>query len=287
MINASYIYVLNITHTFFLSTIFPIFGFSYTGSSKWPKEHTDTDTSGPVSQHVWSLQVWTHGDRTGIFSALHDLIARLSLSSCRRHSHSRPACQQDAIKAPPHLLWLLSFLSPLRSFTRCLSAVIILRSISISDGGIWRCLRAALLGEETKETVSPERELIEAAGRPSYYGTEGLLWSVKTRMFLKVVKRESSTQNELKAGCVEHTHAHINKTVKKKKNSLWLGVAVTRHDPGPKMGVKSAHTQLLPSLVMKMRGFWLQNSAFSSRHGSAVGYCSISDLTLSITAQEI
>lgn len=108
MINVSYIYVLNITHTFFLSTIFPIFGFSYTGSSKCPKEHTDTDTSGPVSQHVWSLQVWTHGDRTGIFSALHDLIARLSLSSCRRHSHSCPACQQDAIKAPPHLLWLLS-----------------------------------------------------------------------------------------------------------------------------------------------------------------------------------
>lgn len=60
---------------------------------------------------------------------------------------------------------------------------------------------------------------MEAVGRPGYYGTEGLLWSVKTRTFLKVVKRESSTQNELNAGCVEHTHAHVNKTFKKEKTT--------------------------------------------------------------------
>lgn len=51
--------------------------------------------------------------RTGIFSALHDLIARFSLCCCSRHSHSCPACHQDAIKAPPHrLLTARSFPSP-------------------------------------------------------------------------------------------------------------------------------------------------------------------------------
>lgn len=79
----------------------------------------------PSWSRKWSCfsvtTAWWHGgeqNRQLVSSTVHDLIAHLSLYSCRRHSHSCPACQQDAIKAPPRLLWQRSLFFPLRSCTR-------------------------------------------------------------------------------------------------------------------------------------------------------------------------